>query len=190
MLEAIPIQSVGAFVNTEILVRARAAGFRIKQVPVSHRRRRSGRQSGAHPRVIARALFELVKLQATLGAARPAAIAAPTMRLRTTRLSKPALARTRARNRGCSRARTRAGTRAGRTARPRIFGGLAPRSPRRPTGRGDPLAAAPRGRLAVLTAGCGSCWWAPFRSPTRRARRSISRSRPSPCTQPAPKSTC
>ncbi|MFO0691165.1 MAG: glycosyltransferase family 2 protein [Myxococcota bacterium] len=67
VLEAIPIQSVGAFVNTEILVRARAAGFRIKQVPVSHRRRRSGRQSGAHPRVIARALFELVKLQATLG---------------------------------------------------------------------------------------------------------------------------
>lgn len=92
VLEAIPIQSVGAFVNTEILVRARAAGFRIKQVPVSHRRRRSGRQSGAHPRVIARALFELVKLQATLGAARPAAIAAPTTRLPATRRSKPALA--------------------------------------------------------------------------------------------------
>ncbi len=66
VLEAIPIQSVGAFVNTEILVRARAAGFRIQQVPVSHRRRRSGRQSGAHPRVIARALFELAQLRATL----------------------------------------------------------------------------------------------------------------------------
>jgi glycosyltransferase involved in cell wall biosynthesis len=66
VLEAIPIQSVGAFVNTEILVRARAAGFRIQQVPVSHRRRRSGRQSGAHPRVIARALFELAALHATL----------------------------------------------------------------------------------------------------------------------------
>lgn len=66
VLEAIPIQSVGAFVNTEILVRARAAGFRIKQVPVSHRRRRSGRQSGAHPRVIARALFELIALRASL----------------------------------------------------------------------------------------------------------------------------
>lgn len=66
VLEAIPIQSVGAFINTEILVRARAAGFRIKQVPVSHRRRRSGRQSGAHPRVILRALVELWKLRASL----------------------------------------------------------------------------------------------------------------------------
>ena len=66
VLEAIPIQSVGAFVNTEILVRARAAGFRIKQVPVSHRRRRSGRQTGAHPRVIARALVELAQLYAGL----------------------------------------------------------------------------------------------------------------------------
>lgn len=62
VLQAIPIESIGAFVNTEILVRARAAGFRIKQVPVSHRRRRQGRQTGAHPRVIARALLELSQL--------------------------------------------------------------------------------------------------------------------------------
>ena len=62
VLQAIPIESIGAFVNTEILVRARAAGFRIKQVPVSHRRRRQGRQTGAHPRVIARALLELAQL--------------------------------------------------------------------------------------------------------------------------------
>lgn len=66
VLEAIPIRSVGAFINTEILVRARAAGFRIRQVPVSHRRRQSGRQTGARPRVIARALFELLQLHATL----------------------------------------------------------------------------------------------------------------------------
>jgi len=65
-LDAIPIESIGAFVNTEILVRARAAGFRTKQVPVSHRRRRSGRQSGAHPRVIARALVELASLYGEL----------------------------------------------------------------------------------------------------------------------------
>jgi glycosyltransferase involved in cell wall biosynthesis len=71
VLEAIPIRSVGAFVNTEILVRARAAGFRIHQVPVSHRRRLAGRQSGADPRVIARALFELVKLRAALQPSRP-----------------------------------------------------------------------------------------------------------------------
>lgn len=62
VLDAIPIASIGAFVNTEILVRARSAGFRIRQVPVSHRPRRRGRQSGARPRVIARALFELAIL--------------------------------------------------------------------------------------------------------------------------------
>ncbi len=62
VIEAIPMSSIGAFVNTEILVRATAAGFRIHQVPVTHRRRRHGQQSGANVRVIARALRELVLL--------------------------------------------------------------------------------------------------------------------------------
>ena len=62
VLESMPIASIGAFVNTEILVRARHAGYRIRQVPVSHRRRRHGRQSGANPRVILRALLELASL--------------------------------------------------------------------------------------------------------------------------------
>ncbi|MBB84506.1 MAG: cell wall biosynthesis glycosyltransferase [Deltaproteobacteria bacterium] len=69
VLDAIPIESVGAFVNTEILVRARAAGFRIRQVPVTHHPRKSGRQTGAHPRVIFQALSELVGLYGTLGQA-------------------------------------------------------------------------------------------------------------------------
>ncbi|MEZ4219182.1 MAG: glycosyltransferase family 2 protein [Myxococcota bacterium] len=68
VVDAIPIASIGAFVNTEILVRARGAGFRVHQVPVSHRRRRRGVQSGAHPRVIARALWELVALARELRA--------------------------------------------------------------------------------------------------------------------------
>ena len=76
VLEAIPIASVGACVNTEILVRARQAGFRIHQVPVNHRRRRAGRQTGARPRVILRALVELVALYAELRR-REAAPAAP-----------------------------------------------------------------------------------------------------------------
>jgi len=62
VLDAIPIASVGAFVNTEILVRASRATYRIHQVPVSHRRRRYGRQTGARPRVILRALIELASL--------------------------------------------------------------------------------------------------------------------------------
>jgi glycosyltransferase involved in cell wall biosynthesis len=62
VIEAMPIESIGAFVNTEILARARRAGYRIHQVPVSHRPRRHGRQSGAHPRVILRAAVELASL--------------------------------------------------------------------------------------------------------------------------------
>ncbi len=66
VLEAIPIASVGALINTEILVRARQAGFRIHQVPVTHRRRRFGRQTGASPRVMLRALVELAMRYRTL----------------------------------------------------------------------------------------------------------------------------
>ena len=62
VLESIPIASIGAFVNTEILVRAQNEGFRIHQVPVSHRPRRYGRQTGAHPRVVWRAVRELLAL--------------------------------------------------------------------------------------------------------------------------------
>jgi glycosyltransferase involved in cell wall biosynthesis len=66
VIEAIPIASVGAFINTEILVRARQASFRIHQVPVTHRRRLHGRQTGANPRVILRALIELATLYGEL----------------------------------------------------------------------------------------------------------------------------
>jgi hypothetical protein len=66
VLEAVPLESLGAFVNTELLVRARSAGFRIHQVPVTHRRRRYGRQTGARPRVILRALVELATLYGEL----------------------------------------------------------------------------------------------------------------------------
>ncbi|MDG2332799.1 MAG: glycosyltransferase family 2 protein [Myxococcota bacterium] len=62
VIETIPLASVGAFINTELLVRAQASGFRIRQVPVNHRRRRRGRQSGAHPRVLIKACLELGSL--------------------------------------------------------------------------------------------------------------------------------
>jgi hypothetical protein len=76
VLEAIPIASVGACVNTEILVRASQAGFRIHQVAVRHRRRRAGRQTGARPRVILRALVELAALYVELRPALPSGAAA------------------------------------------------------------------------------------------------------------------
>jgi glycosyltransferase involved in cell wall biosynthesis len=59
VLDALEMASIGAFVNTEILVRAKRAGFRIREVPVSHRPRPAGRAKGASPRVILRAVVEL-----------------------------------------------------------------------------------------------------------------------------------
>lgn len=75
VLEGVPLASIGAFINTELLVRARSAGFRIRQVPVTHRRRAAGRQSGASPRVVWRALVELAALYGEL--ARPRVGAPP-----------------------------------------------------------------------------------------------------------------
>jgi hypothetical protein len=66
VFERIPIHSVGAFVNTEILVRAQAQGFTVKQVPVSHFPRHAGRQSGADIRVVVKAFRELGRLHKDL----------------------------------------------------------------------------------------------------------------------------
>ena len=60
------IRSVGAFVNTEVLARARAAGCTIREVPVRHFPRTVGEQTGARPRVILRAFAELVRLYGEL----------------------------------------------------------------------------------------------------------------------------
>jgi glycosyltransferase involved in cell wall biosynthesis len=82
VVEALPLASIGAFVNTELLVRAGRAGFRIREVPVTHRPRRAGRAKGATPRVIVRALWELALLYGELkrphpATERPAAAARP-----------------------------------------------------------------------------------------------------------------
>jgi glycosyltransferase involved in cell wall biosynthesis len=66
VLDALPLESNGAFINAEILVRARAKGFRMVQLPVRHLPRRAGRSSGANLRVIARALGELFRLRGRL----------------------------------------------------------------------------------------------------------------------------
>jgi len=71
ILDAIPIHSIGAFVNTEILVRASSLGASIRQVPVSHRRRLHGTSTGAHPRVLIRAVLELSKLYRDLRKRQP-----------------------------------------------------------------------------------------------------------------------
>lgn len=61
VLDGLPIDSDGAFVNAEILLRAKMRGYTIKQVAVSHYARPAGVQTGAQPRVVLRAFRELAR---------------------------------------------------------------------------------------------------------------------------------
>jgi hypothetical protein len=62
VFESILVDTVGAMVNTEILVRALRNGFTAKEVPVRHFPRQFGKQTGAKLRVILKAFYELVKI--------------------------------------------------------------------------------------------------------------------------------
>jgi glycosyltransferase involved in cell wall biosynthesis len=55
---ALALESDGAMVSTELLVRAGLAGWRIDEVGVHHRPRRAGDPTGGDPRVILRAFRE------------------------------------------------------------------------------------------------------------------------------------
>jgi glycosyltransferase involved in cell wall biosynthesis len=66
VLSRCAIRSDGAFVNAELLARARACGFSMIQIPVSHYPRTLGVQTGAKPRVVARAFLELGMLYGEL----------------------------------------------------------------------------------------------------------------------------
>ncbi|MGB2824063.1 MAG: glycosyltransferase family 2 protein [Phycisphaerae bacterium] len=57
------MKSMGALIDAEIIARARRAGLTLAEVPVRHRRRLTGRQTGANVRVIARAFKELWQLR-------------------------------------------------------------------------------------------------------------------------------
>ncbi|MDD5050550.1 MAG: glycosyltransferase family 2 protein [Candidatus Pacebacteria bacterium] len=61
-LEDITITSHGAMISAEILIKLKQKGYKIKEVPVSHRMRTRGKMSGAKPAVILRAFKELVSL--------------------------------------------------------------------------------------------------------------------------------
>ena len=62
VFEQVLIRSVGAMVNTEILVQMRRFKMRIKEVPVSHFERSAGQSTGANLFVILRAFKELIRL--------------------------------------------------------------------------------------------------------------------------------
>jgi glycosyltransferase involved in cell wall biosynthesis len=60
VLEKVVVQSRGATFSAEFLVRARACGFRVIEVPVTHLPRVAGQATGAKPKVIIRAFKELI----------------------------------------------------------------------------------------------------------------------------------
>jgi glycosyltransferase involved in cell wall biosynthesis len=62
VFDRVQIRSVGAMVNTEILVQATQLGMRVQQVKVNHFPRRYGKQSGANVYVIINAFRELCRL--------------------------------------------------------------------------------------------------------------------------------
>jgi glycosyltransferase involved in cell wall biosynthesis len=68
LLEEIDIESVGAMVNTELLVKLGRTGASVVEVGVHHRPRRAGQARGASPWVIARAFVELLRMRGRLSA--------------------------------------------------------------------------------------------------------------------------
>jgi glycosyltransferase involved in cell wall biosynthesis len=66
VVDDLALTSSGAMISTELLVRAQANGARIRELGVEHRPRVAGEQSGADPRVVARAFRELLALRREL----------------------------------------------------------------------------------------------------------------------------
>jgi glycosyltransferase involved in cell wall biosynthesis len=76
LLERLDLRARGALVGPELLVKSRAAGARVAEVPVHHRARRAGRQAGPGRRLAAPTLRELAGLRRALhdGPARPVGV--------------------------------------------------------------------------------------------------------------------
>lgn len=63
IFDEITMESTGALIDTEILARAKRKGYRITQRGVHHYPRTAGKQTGASPRVVFRAIKELLRLR-------------------------------------------------------------------------------------------------------------------------------
>ena len=61
-IAVVDIESRGAMINTEIMVKLARSGQRIVEVSVTHLPRQAGKPHGASPRVITRAFAELVRM--------------------------------------------------------------------------------------------------------------------------------
>jgi glycosyltransferase involved in cell wall biosynthesis len=66
VLREVDIESVGAMVNTELMVKLGRSGASVVEVGVHHRPRRAGEARGASPRVIATALREIMRMRRRL----------------------------------------------------------------------------------------------------------------------------
>jgi len=72
VLDSVTLEARSALINTELLYKARHAGWRIAQTPVPHHPRVAGRRSGARPRAILRAIKELFLLRLRIRRSLPA----------------------------------------------------------------------------------------------------------------------
>ena len=73
-LEDVRVESGGAFLSAELLIKIGARGGRIVEQGVPHYPRTAGRASGADPRVVARAVRDFWALRLRLWANRAAAL--------------------------------------------------------------------------------------------------------------------
>lgn len=62
LFDGLTLTANGALIDAEMLSAARSAGLRVGELPVTHRPRVTGRQSGARVDVIGRAILELASL--------------------------------------------------------------------------------------------------------------------------------
>jgi glycosyltransferase involved in cell wall biosynthesis len=65
-LDQVELVASGAMISTELIAKSLQSGARLKELGVRHRPRAAGEQSGANPRVIWRAFFELARLRGVL----------------------------------------------------------------------------------------------------------------------------
>jgi glycosyltransferase involved in cell wall biosynthesis len=66
LVQSLPLRSGGALIDTELLVRAIAAGGQLRELGVHHRARVAGEQSGASVGVVVRAFRELARMHREL----------------------------------------------------------------------------------------------------------------------------
>ncbi len=66
VFEGLQLESVGAMVNTELMVKLGRSGYSVVEVGVTHLPRTAGTARGAHPRVIVTALRELTRMHGRL----------------------------------------------------------------------------------------------------------------------------